>query len=89
VAYSIILRADINISHGTAGEMPMHLLPLPFSLLLVLLLGLIVWGILRVRSPEDSSEPAGTGEGLLWGLLLLAGLAIIVFISFLLLGVRT
>jgi len=67
----------------------MHLLPLPFSLLLVLLLGLIAWGVLGVRNPEDGGGLVETRDGLLWGLLLLAGLAIIVFISFFLLGARS
>jgi hypothetical protein len=66
----------------------MHLLPPPFSLLLILLLGLIVWGILRVRGPDDGSELGGTGDELLWGLLLLAGMAVIVFMGFLFLGAR-
>ena len=64
----------------------MHLMPLLLSLLVGLLLGLIAWGIQRARSPEGDGGLMGTQDDLLWGLLLLAGLAIVVFITFLLLG---
>jgi hypothetical protein len=64
----------------------MHLMPLLLSLLVGLLLGLIAWGIQRARSPEADGGLMGTQDDLLWGLLLLAGLAIVVFITFLLLG---
>jgi hypothetical protein len=64
----------------------MHLMPLLLSLLVGLLLGLIAWGIQRARSPEADGGLTGTQDDLLWGLLLLAGLAIVVFITFLLLG---
>lgn len=67
----------------------MRLVPLLLSLLVGLLLGLIAWGILRARSPEDGGGLMGTRDDLLWGLLLLAGLSIVVFISFLLLGPRS
>lgn len=75
--------------HGTAWEMSIHLMPLLLNLVLILLLGLIVWGILRARRPEDGGGLVGTGDGLLWGLLLLAGLATVVFITFLFLGARS
>jgi hypothetical protein len=45
----------------------MHLTPLLLSLLVGLLRGLIAWGVLHVRSPEDGDGLMGTQDDLLWG----------------------
>jgi hypothetical protein len=67
----------------------MNSMPLPFNLLMVLLLSLAAWGILRTRSPEDSDGLMGTRDDVRWGILLLAGLATAVFIGFLFLSPRS
>ncbi len=62
----------------------MVLVPLLLSVLVGILLVLVVWGFLRVRNDEGSGTLMGARDGLLWGLLLLAGLAIGVFLAYVL-----
>jgi hypothetical protein len=63
-----------------------YLIPLLLSLLIGLLLGLIAWGLWGVWSHKADSVLMGTRDDLLLGLLLLAGFALGVFLTYLLLS---
>jgi len=65
-----------------------HAIPLLLSLLVGLLLGLIAWGLWQARRHKSSGALMGTRDDLLLGLLLLAGFAMVVFMTYILSGVR-
>jgi hypothetical protein len=64
-----------------------RVIPLLLSLLVGLLLGLIAWGLWRATSHESGGALMGTRDDLLLGLLLLAGFAIGVFLTYILLSI--
>ena len=64
--------------------LPVHKIPLLLSVLVGLLLGLVVWGLLRVRRQDSGGSLMGTWDNLLLGLLVLAGVALSAFLTYLL-----
>ncbi len=65
-----------------------HVIPLLLGLLVGLLLGVIAWGLWRARRQEAAGGLTGARDDLLWGLLLLAGFGLGVFLTYLLLGLN-
>lgn len=66
-----------------------HIVPLLLSLLVGLLLGLIAWGLWQAAKQGSGVTLMGTRDGLLLGLLLLAGFAMGVFMTYVLLSLRS
>jgi hypothetical protein len=65
-----------------------HMIPLLLSLLVGLLLGLIAWGLWQTAKQKSGVALMGTRDDLLLGLLLLAGFAMGVFMTYVLLSLR-
>jgi hypothetical protein len=65
-----------------------HMIPLLLSLLVGLLLGLIAWGLWRAAKQKSGIALMGTRDDLLLGLLVLAGFAMGVFMTYVLLSLR-
>lgn len=66
----------------------LRMMPLLLSFLVGLLLGLIAWGLWRASRHEGGGALMGTRDDLLLGLLLLAGFAMGVFMTYVLLRIR-
>jgi len=64
---------------------PVGPIPLLLSILVGLVLGLVTWGLLRLRRQEDDSQ-AASPDGALLGLLALAAFALGAFLTYALLG---
>lgn len=62
----------------------LHKIPVLLSILVGLVLGLVVWGLLRTRRHEPGSTLMGTWDGLLLGLLVLASITLGAFLTYLL-----
>ena len=60
--------------------------PILLSVLVILALGLIVWGIIRIRGNSAGSVLASPRDDLLFGGLILAAFSAGVFATFILLG---
>jgi hypothetical protein len=61
-------------------------IPLLLSVLLVLVLSLVAWGVVRLRRRAVGDTPWDAESGLLLGLLLLGVFALGVFLTYVLLG---
>lgn len=63
-----------------------HAIPLLLSALIGLLLGLVAWGFFQVWSHQNGDALMGGHDGVLLGLLVLAALALGVFLTYVLLS---
>lgn len=75
-----------SVSESKGLMSSMHAVPLVLSLLVGLLLGLVIREFLRVRRHEIRDTLMEMRDGFLLGLLVLAALALGVFVVYLLLG---
>ncbi len=64
----------------------MRVIPLILILLLALLFGLVAWGFWRTRGQEISGVPMASRDDVLLGFLVLAALALVIFLVYVLLG---
>jgi len=63
----------------------MRAAPLLLGILMILLLGSVAWGFLRVRGYKAGSAPLGIRDDVLVGLLVLAAFGLGIFLAYILL----
>ncbi len=66
----------------------MQVIPLLLIVLVAFMLGLIAYGFWRVRGQETSSNPMASRDDVLLGFLLLAALALLIFLTYAFLGLQ-
>jgi hypothetical protein len=64
------------------------MIPLILTMLIALMLGLITYGIWRTRGQELSGTPLTSRDDVLLGFLVLAAVALVVFLTYALLGLH-
>ena len=65
-----------------------RVIPLLLILLVSLLLGLVAWGFWRTRGQEVGGVPMAPRDDVLLGFLVLAALALVIFLTYALLGLH-
>jgi len=66
----------------------MQMIPLILIMLIALMLGLIAYGFWRARSREASGIPMASRDDVLVGFMVLAALALVIFLTYALLGLH-
>jgi Flp pilus assembly protein CpaB len=65
-----------------------RVIPLLLIMLVAFLLGLVAWGFWRARGEEISDMPMTSRDDVLLGFLVLAAVALVIFLAYALLGLH-
>jgi Flp pilus assembly protein CpaB len=65
-----------------------RIVPLLLIMLVAFLLGLVTWGFWRARGEEINDIPMTSRDDVLLGFLVLAAVALVIFLAYALLGLR-
>jgi energy-coupling factor transporter transmembrane protein EcfT len=65
-----------------------RVVPLLLTMLVAFLLGLVAWGFWRARGEEINDMPMTPRDDVLLGFLVLAAVALVIFLAYALLGLR-